>query len=188
MDKPSNNEKLEVLLEKAGIEKPEMVRHSYIIENSEGKLLVVQSGEETFPIITFGNTWQLLSDSYYYCDMWDADVIVTAIDCIKNYTEIEVGLKELELISYTSFNTKIEYNSEQLDGVPNGDGAQTSNYSFLNLYYYVKLDVADFPEFWDEYHQGYKWLSKRAAMELMKVDKDIEAVEKMPKDRKNILA
>jgi hypothetical protein len=172
MHEMNNNEKLERLLKNDGLQTPYMTRYSYIIENAEGKFLVVKSVEGSFPVITFGNKWQILSESYYYCDMFDEDIFTMAAAYIKNETSIETKEENLKLVSYATYSAETNYAAET---------------SFLNLYFYLKLKAIKIPSFCNEDYEEYKWLEKGAAILLINLANDLKALEQLETEPKSIL-
>lgn len=173
------NEKFEELLGQEGVEEPYMSRHSYVLENSEGKFLLVRSREAGFPNPTFGNQRQLLSDSIFYCDMFDVDLKEIAVSCINSYTSLDIDRSELKLFAYSVYSSEVAYYSDQIGAATTDDALRTSNADFINLFYHVKLRVQDLPEFWGEYHSEHLWAELSEARSLIEVGHDLSILQNL---------
>lgn len=146
------NTQLQAYLVQHGMAYVGLVRYVYLLHDAADRFLLVKAEADSFPVQMFGERWQILSDSYYACDMVDADVLETAREVIQQFT----NLSALDLVL--------------AQVLPGGNYPEFGKY--LTLFFYARVEDSAAYEFWFEYHTEALWLPREAALALVEVAED----------------
>ena len=144
----TTNKRLQHILSQKGIGVTHIVRHVYVLENPQGQLLLVHKTDHVGSVgVNFEDYlgWQLMSDCYWGCDLWDEDILVMASQIIIEKTSLEVEANNIRWIDASMFNTQ--------------------GRDVLHLVYYVKLASVERFEYWYEWDDEIRWTDKTAAIE-----------------------
>ncbi|MBN1919828.1 MAG: hypothetical protein JW892_01175 [Anaerolineae bacterium] len=146
------NNQLQTYLAQHRIDDFRLVRYVYLLHDTADRFLLVKAITDNFPVQMFGECWQILSDSYYACDMLDADVLETAREVIQQFT----NLSALDLLL--------------AQVLPGGDYPKFGKY--LALFFYAHVEDGAAFEFWSDYHTEALWLPREAALAQVEVAED----------------
>lgn len=154
-----NNHLQHILLQK-GIEVTRIVRYVYVLENPQGQLLLVH---KTGHVGSIGISledylgWQLMSDCYWGCDLWDNDILTMVTYVITTSTSLDLTIDKVRMIDVSMLNKQGE--------------------DFLNLVYYVKLSSVERFEYWYEWDDKIQWTNKTEAVEKVNFFEDKRIIE-----------
>jgi hypothetical protein len=146
------NTQLEAYLAQHGLDDVAFVRYVYLLHDAADRFLLVKAERDSFPVQMFGECWQILSDSYYACDLLDADVLETAHAVIQQFT----NLSALDLVL--------------VQALPGGDYPKFGKY--LILFFYARVEDGAAFEFCSDHHTEALWLPCEAALALVEVAED----------------
>ena len=146
------NTQLQDYLAQHGMDAVAFVRYVYLLHDAADRFLLVKAESDSFPVQMFGGCWQILSDSYYACDMLDADLLETAREVIQQFTNL--GASDVLLAQV----------------LPGGDYPKFGKY--LILFFYARVDDGVAFEFWSDHHTEALWLPREAALAQVEVAED----------------
>jgi len=156
----TTNNHLQHILSQKGIGVTRIVRYVYVLENPRGQLLLVhKTGHVGSVGVSFEDYlgWQLMSDCYWGCDLWDEDILVMASNIITECTSLEIEADSIRLIDASMFNKQGE--------------------DVLNLVYYVKLASVEGFEYWYEWDDKIQCTDKTTAVEKVAFLEDKRIIE-----------
>lgn len=125
------------------------MRYVYLLHDVADRFLLVKAQVDNLPVQLFGECWQILADSYYACDMLDADVLETAREVIQQFTNLNVPDLLLAQV------------------LPDRIHPQAGKY--LTLFFYARVEDGATFEFWSDYHTEAVWLPREAALVQVEV-------------------
>ena len=146
------NSQLQAYLAQYGMGDVALVRYVYLLHDAADRFLLVKAETDSSPVQMFGACWQILSDSYYACDMWDTDVLETAREVIQQFTNLSVP--DLLLV-------------QTLTG-----GVYPKFGKYFTLCFYARVEDNAAFEFWFEYHTEALWLPHADALAQIEVAED----------------
>jgi len=167
----TTNEDIKRIVDKHLTTKPSLVRYCYVIQHKE-KYLITKTEDATFPLITFGNKWQFLCDSYYYCDLYDSDIVSLISNVLYQSININIPSEDIKPVGIDEFTAAVEYYDEQLHFYPPSSEKNKSTAHFLNLFFYANVENIEMFNLWTEFHSEYKWVDKNDLFEMNEIDID----------------
>jgi hypothetical protein len=171
----SNEELKNKLQQKFPKQKFNMVRYTYILQNVQGEILLINSNQEDFPGQTFFKTWEIFSDTYYYTDLFKEDNIEMAKEVINQRTGLSISTKDIYTIDLCSFKRMVNYNDIVLHAFPKNKNV-TEKLTFLNIYYYIKNIDTKYFEYWSDREDEFIWIEKKSAVNKIGIAHDRQAI------------
>lgn len=178
----SNNHFLKALIE-SRFPNPHffLTRYSYLLKNEREEVMLLYTKEANFPVQNITNCWEVLSEDYFFGDLYDIDHFEMALEVIESTTHLNITPSQIRLIGLNTFEHQISYwrsnlvmNAIDLDGQ---DKLIKENSRFLNLYYYADgfSDVSY--EYWSDNEYMVQWLPIKEALALVDISNDKTMLE-----------